>query len=142
MTDRHQRGKDVDDTLSKRFQEPQADEANETPEPTQESESSKSSKTDETQDGADSSQATKPSKTPLSEKKQVLFYLSEEQSSTLDLVEQTVALEAKRDLGIELEKNRHIRPLVLHFGLDRLQDLSAEEIRDLLEETEHVENPS
>lgn len=140
MPDRDDRGKDALDTISKRFDGSKTDEANEVPEPTQESQAKETSKTNETQDD-DRTETTKSSKTPLSEKKQVLFYLSETQSSTLDLVEQTVALDVKRELDIELEKNRHIRPLVLHFGLDRLQELSAEEIRDLLEETEHVEDP-
>lgn len=144
MPDRDERGKKMDDTLMSRFDESESnetDEASETPEGPEAPKSSEASKMGDSGDTSGLSEESKASKTPLSEKANVLFYLSEGQADDLDLVEQTVALDVKRELGVELEKNRHIRPLVLHFGLERLQDLSPEEIHGLLTETDYVEDP-
>jgi hypothetical protein len=83
---------------------------------------------------------SKASKTAIGERKQVILYLREGVADRLDLVEDEVALEWKREFGTELERNRHIRPLMLERGMESAREMSAEEIREYLLDAEQLDD--
>lgn len=101
-------------------------------------EASKVSNTSKSDKVSNTSQA---SKTPIGERKQVMLYLREGVADRLDLVEDEVALEWKREFGTELGRNRHIRPLVLERGMESVREMSAEEIREYLINAEQLDDP-
>lgn len=102
---------------------------------TEPSETSTSPEVDKTEN------MSQASKTPIGERKQVMLYLREGVADRLDLVEDEVALEWKREFGTELERNRHIRPLVLERGMESVREMSAEEIREYLLDAEQLDDP-
>lgn len=145
--DREERGAGVDDTLAQRFEDTETtrtDQSSETSKTTDTSKSTNSSSSSELSEASRASEASKTteraksgetseaSKTPMSERRQVMFYLTDDQAERLDLVYDEVRLQVKREFGIELEKNRHVRPLVLSVGLDRVAEMDATEIRDAI----------
>ncbi|GAA0241299.1 hypothetical protein ACFFQF_29730 [Haladaptatus pallidirubidus] len=88
----------------------------------------------ETSETDEPSNSSKPSK-PMSVKDTQVgtyMYLPENQRSELDFRYKELNLEYERSFGDELEKNRHFYPLVVQAGLDALDGMDGEEIRDLL----------
>lgn len=81
------------------------------------------------------------SKTPINERETVLFYLGNELANELDIVEDEIQLTYKREYGVELELNRHIRPLVLRYGIETVVDMGAEKIRNTLQEDGKLDDP-
>ncbi|MFC6823484.1 HNH endonuclease [Halopelagius fulvigenes] len=43
--------------------------------------------------------------------------------------------------GTPLQKNRHYRPLVLRLGLEALEEMDDDEIRDRLEDDDLLDDP-
>lgn len=137
MTDRNGRSEGVDDALAERF-------GDDSDESAQTSEVEQTPTTEQTSQANNSEQApksNKTSKTTMSERANVMFYLSDKQAEELSLVEDQVRLEVKREFGEELEKNRHIRPLALRHGIDKLESMDATEIRDALREADDLHSP-
>jgi len=60
------------------------------------------------------------------------MYLPEDQRSTLDFRYKELNLAYERAVGAELEKNRHFYPLVVQAGLEALDGVDGEEIRERL----------
>ncbi|MGA9402985.1 MAG: hypothetical protein WBV42_19175 [Haladaptatus sp.] len=60
------------------------------------------------------------------------MYLPENQRSTLDFRYKELNLAYERAVGDELEKNRHFYPLVVQAGLEALDGVDGEEIRERL----------
>lgn len=92
------------------------------------SETSKPSETDETDE--------KENTSVKDERVGTYMYLPASQKSELGPTFKIVSAEYEREVGDELEKNRHFYPLVVQFGLDGLDGLDASEIQDRLEELE------
>jgi len=62
-----------------------------------------------------------------------LMYLPEPIHRDLDLTFDEVNLTYRREYGEKLEKNRDYYPLVAIYGIDRLRQWDADEIRDALD---------
>jgi hypothetical protein len=58
------------------------------------------------------------------------MYLPEEQRSELNFRYKELNLAYERAVGDELEKNRHFYPLVVQAGLEALDGIDGEEIRE------------
>ncbi|SIR72448.1 hypothetical protein SAMN05421858_3436 [Haladaptatus litoreus] len=105
---------------------------------TESSTSDKHVESSETGESDERSNSSKPSK-PMSVKDTQVgtyMYLPENQRSELDFRYKELNLAYERSFGDELEKNRHFYPLVVQAGLDALDGMDGEEIRDLLFEIE------
>ena len=74
----------------------------------------------------------RPEVRPVKERAHDTYYLREDlQRELRRLVDPTVT-EAEVELDVDLETNRHVRPLLLLLGARRLHDLEPEEIAELL----------
>lgn len=62
------------------------------------------------------------------------MYLPESQTKELRRLYNILKAEYEFEYDDEFEKNRHFYPLVIQYGLDRLDGLDASEIRDHIEE--------
>lgn len=120
----------VDEALANRFGSGDSSQADSTSETTKVSQTTETHKTSQT------------SKKPLGERSQILFYLTEGQADRLDLVTDEVQLNCKREFGVELEKNRHVRPLVLALGLERVEEMDATAIRDAVRDRGALDWPT
>lgn len=127
--DRDDRSAGVDDALRDRFDSSSSEG------------DSVTSRASKTPSSAKKTKTSNTSKTPISERETVLFYLRDELTDKLDLVEDEVRLTYKREYGVELELNRHIRPLVLRFGIETVVEMDAKDIRDTLRENDVLDDP-
>ncbi|RBI60628.1 hypothetical protein DMJ13_16745 [halophilic archaeon] len=64
------------------------------------------------------------------------MYLPEDQRTELDFTYKELSLTYERAFGEELEKNRHFYPLLVKAGLERLDGLDSDDIRDRLDKFE------
>lgn len=64
------------------------------------------------------------------------MYLPENQRTELDFTYKELSLTYERAFGEELEKNRHFYPLLVKAGLERLDGLDSDDIRDRLDQLE------
>ncbi|MFB6310324.1 MAG: hypothetical protein ABEH64_03980 [Salinirussus sp.] len=60
------------------------------------------------------------------------MYLPEAQVKDLRRVYNILKAEYEYEYDAAFEKNRHFYPLVVRYGLDRLEDMDATEVRDRL----------
>lgn len=67
------------------------------------------------------------------------MYLPEDQKQELGLTFKVLSAEYEREFGDDLEKNRHFYPLIIQHGLEGLDSLDAQEVRDCLESMGLVE---
>lgn len=74
-------------------------------------------------DGSDSVKATRVG---------TYMYLPEDQRSELDFRYKELNLAYERAVGDELEKNRHFYPLVVQAGLEALDGIDGEAVRERL----------
>lgn len=70
----------------------------------------------------------------MTDRRHATFYLSEDLHKRLNRGGKRVSLDYEMEFDAELGKNRYLRPLMLYLGLERLQEMSPEEIRDVLNE--------
>lgn len=103
MADRNERGRDIEERLSKRFQS--AEERGET------ERTDAPSKTSESASGTDSGE------TSVKERPSVLMYLPVEVRTELDIRFDELNARYKREHGEALEKNRDYYPAVVEAGL-------------------------
>lgn len=79
----------------------------------------------------------------VKDREETLFaYLPERLDRQIETACQSVSLTYQRESGEKLGKNRYLYPIVLMVGADNAVDLSAEEIRDLVERIDDVEDAS
>ncbi|WP_226377539.1 hypothetical protein [Haloterrigena turkmenica] len=102
-------------------------------EPAQTDQPEKTGQPEET-DSTDKTATESESDHPTLKDEQVGTYLSSrEQRDEMDSQYKMLSAEYEREFGTDLEKNRHFYPLVIKYGLDRLVDATALEVRSLLE---------
>jgi hypothetical protein len=73
---------------------------------------------------------------PVTERPHDTYYLPEDLRRELKRVGTMASLEFEGEYGVELEKNRHIRPLMLYLGMQRLEEMSPETIHETLTESD------
>ncbi|WP_210408987.1 hypothetical protein [Halorhabdus rudnickae] len=74
---------------------------------------------------------------PVKDRPRVLTYLPEEFKSTFEIQVSKIKLEWQENGdGREIEKLRHIYPILMKVGVDNAEDLDAEQIGELMEVVE------
>lgn len=81
-------------------------------------------------------QAAVPESSVKDEQVGTYMYLPERQKRELSRVFNVA--KAEYEFDEEFEKNRHFYPLLVQFGLERLEDASPAELRELLADLERV----
>ena len=116
----------------RRRREKQRDQQVETAEP------SESSEPDETSESATSAGSSDDGGTTSVKDDRVgtYMYLPEDQRAELDFAYKELSLTYEREFGDEIEKNRHFYPLLVQAGLEHLDDLDGDAIRERLESFE------
>jgi hypothetical protein len=72
---------------------------------------------------------------PIKERTHETFYLREDLRRELRRISGQANLDFEMEFNTELEKNRHLRPLLLHLGAKQLENMTPEEIENALDET-------
>lgn len=123
MSGRDDRGRDVTDRLSRRFEQDSETEKTSKSDKTDKTDMSTSdSKTDESASSGKSSESDN-----IRDRPSVLMYLPEELHQELDLRFDEINLQHKREHGQALEKNRDYYPAVIKAALE------GKDIEDVLD---------
>jgi hypothetical protein len=85
-------------------------------------------------DGRDSTDEQRPAESVKEEQVGTYMYLPESQTKELRRLYNVLKADYEFEYDEEFEKNRHFYPLVIEYGLDRLDGLDASEVRTHLEE--------
>ena len=121
---------DLDDRLSRRFDD--------SPEDTDNSESE--SDTDHASSKSQSSRNAQKSQKPQNVKKEWnvrSIYLDDTLETELTTLFKRLDLElSEAETDVELQKTRHFYPLIIELGLERLEEMDVTEITDQLESTD------
>jgi len=116
---------DLDDRLSKRFEDENGDD-------NEESQNDMNSQNSEIDRNAQSSQKSQNVKKDWNVRS---FYLDDELNQDLMTTYKRLDLElSEGDTDIELKKTRHFYPLVIRLGLERLESMESTEITERIEE--------
>lgn len=107
------------------------DQSEQTSEMSQTEESSQMSQTEAT-----TRDEPTPDQQPIKERTHETFYLRNDLRHELRRITGQANLDFEMAYGIELEKNRHLRPLLLYLGAQKLDDMAPEDVRDVLENTD------
>jgi hypothetical protein len=126
MSDRNDRGRDVEQRLSKRFESDQADESDAADEQDKPSKTDKSNNTSKTTMTSQTAQSTESEKS-VKDRPSVLMYLPEEVRQDLDIRFDELNARYKREHGEALEKNRDYYPAVVEAGL------TGKDVEDILD---------
>ena len=122
---------DLDDRLSRRFDD-------DSPEDTDNSESESDS--DHASSKSQSSRNAQKSQKPQNVKKEWnvrSIYLDDTLESELTTLFKRLDLElSEAETDLELQKTRHFYPLIVELGLERLEEMDVTEITDQLESTD------
>lgn len=89
---------------------------------------------------AQTSQTQQTSQLPLTERTHSTFYLRDDLQAELRQVRKQLELDVDLEYGIELEKNRHIRPLMLYLGAKQLEEMDAEDVAETLDSTDVLDS--
>lgn len=118
MTERDERGRDVEQRLSKRF---------ETDEPAQTDNPSKTDTSSKTDMNAAPTQTDESPQDSVKDRPSVLMYLPDETRQELDIRFDELNAKFKREHGEALEKNRDYYPAVVEAGL------TGKDLEDILD---------
>jgi len=91
-----------------------------------ESDASKPSETDESGETDDGDESVKDDRVGT------YMYLSEDQAEAVSMESDRLRYEVKQAGGGELEKNRHLYPLLIQHGLETLQEWDGQDVLDAL----------
>jgi hypothetical protein len=91
---------------------------------------------------SDSTEERSLDEQPIKERTHETFYLREDLRRELRRITGQASLDFEMEYNAELEKNRHLRPLLLHLGAKKLEEMEPEEIENALNETEILDNVS
>jgi len=103
--------------------------------PSKPSEPDETEQTDET--GETDESDDEDDRTPVKDEQVgTYFYLPEGQRDELRYQYKALSAEYEREFGEDLEKNRHYYPLLVEYGLERLESADAQDVREMLAELE------
>jgi len=77
---------------------------------------------------------------PIKERTHETFYLRDDLRRELRRISGQASLDFEMQFDTELEKNRHLRPLLLHLGAKELESMNSEDIENVLNETEILDD--
>jgi len=108
-------------------------ELSEVSEPSETSETSELSETGEPSGSAGASGSDSGTTSVKDDRVGTYMYLPEDQRAELDFAYKELSLTYEREFGDEIEKNRHFYPLLVQAGLEHLDDLDGDAIRERLD---------
>jgi hypothetical protein len=124
---------DLDDRLSRRFDAEQDDETEQSSQQSQNDMGSTQSQDDESAQASQKAQNIKKAWNVRS------FYLDDELDQDLTTAFKRLDLEfSEADAGVDLKKTRHFYPLIVEFGLERLEEMDVTEVTERLEGKDSV----
>ncbi|NHN50019.1 hypothetical protein G9464_20840 [Halostella sp. JP-L12] len=110
-------------------------------EPDREDQQSEPSQTSQPSEQAEQSEQSEPDETDeqsvKDEHEGVYVYLPPGQKKELGLVFNSVKATYERAFEDGFEKNRHYYPLVIEYGLERVDEADADELAEMLEELDY-----
>jgi hypothetical protein len=77
---------------------------------------------------------------PIKERTHETFYLRDDLRRELRRISGQASLDFEMQFDTELEKNRHLRPLLLHLGAKQLEEMNPEAIENALNETDLLDS--
>jgi hypothetical protein len=77
---------------------------------------------------------------PIKERTHETFYLRDDLRREIRRTSGQANLDFEMAFNTELEKNRHLRPLLLYLGAKELEAMEPAEIKDTLLETDLLDN--
>ena len=77
---------------------------------------------------------------PIKERTHETFYLRDDLRRELRRISGQASLDFEMKFDTELEKNRHLRPLLLHLGAKQLEDMDPEAIKSVLNDTDLLDS--
>ena len=104
--------------------------------PSDASEGSDSSRASDPSDASETSPDDDETTSVKDDRVGTYMYLPEDQRAELDFSYKELSLTYEREFGDELEKNRHFYPMLVQAGLERLDDLDGDAIRERLKRFE------
>jgi len=119
-----------------RDQQPTSSDSSETSATSDSSELSETSDPSETSEppGSDGTSGSDSGTTSVKDDRVGTYmYLPEDQRAELDFAYKELSLTYEREFGDEIEKNRHFYPLLVQAGLEHLDDLDGDAIRERLD---------
>ena len=102
--------------------------------------SSTSEKDQMTQADATSTTAEPRNQQPIKDRTHETFYLRDDLRRKLRQISGQSNLDFEFEYGVELEKNRHLRPLLLYLGAKQMEEMSATDIKDVLDSTDILDS--
>ncbi|WP_153952921.1 hypothetical protein [Halosegnis longus] len=77
---------------------------------------------------------------PVTQRNHSTFYLSDEILNALDGSRKELEYLASNEFpDLDLEKNRHLRPLVILLGIEQLEEMDIEDVIDRLESDDRLD---
>ena len=140
MSDRADRGSDVSDRLSRRFEaDEQSDESEgaESSGSSQSSKPSKDSKLSEDSKGEQKSQSSEGDEDEVNVKQDWTgryMYLPDEIDSTFDSEYNRLVYECGQELDWKPKKNKHYYPIAVKHGIDAIEEMDANGFADAVED--------
>lgn len=123
---------DIDDRLSRRFDNEQDDESG----TTSESQTDKRSSQSKSERNAQSSRKAQNIKKEWNVRS---FYLDDDLDSALTTAFKRLDLSlAEADVEVEFKKTRHFYPLIVDLGLERLEEMDITEVTERLEDKNSI----
>ena len=77
-----------------------------------------------------------PNQQPIKDRTHETFYLRDDLRQELRRVTGQTNLDFDLKYGTELEKNRHLRPLLLYLGAKQMEEMNITDIKDILDNTD------
>ena len=102
--------------------------------------SSTSEKDQMTQADATSTTAEPRNQQPIKDRTHETFYLRDDLRRELRQISGQSNLDFEFEYGVELEKNRHLRPLLLYLGAKQMEEMNATDIKDVLDSTDILDS--
>lgn len=85
---------------------------------------------------SETQQTSQTQQTPVTDRNNATFYLSDELLTEIRRVTKQTELDVDVEYDTELEKNRHLRPLLLYLGAQQLTVMDAEDVVTMLDTTD------
>lgn len=127
---------DLDERLSRRFEDDESDTEDEESQTSLTSETSESSQSSRTERNERPSQKAQKAQNVKKEWNVRSVYLNDELDSQLMTAFKRLDLElSEADAQVDLKKTRHFYPLIVELGLERLEAMEVTEITERLEDS-------
>ncbi len=140
----------VRDRRSRRDRRSNTDDSSDSDESTKMSQTSQTEQSKQTSSTSEADKMTQTDTTsttteplnqqPIKDRTHETFYLRDDLRRELRRISGQSNLDFELEYDIELEKNRHLRPLLLYLGAKRMEEMDATDIKDVLDSTDILDS--